>query len=262
MITVKIIEDSINQNGDRLTTLQLHYPRLLHAELLTHRAFSKNARSSRAVPVKTLLKEEIFMPVFGVNIPGMQSREIMRGWKKHAAEMTWRVAASTCRTASRILMWLDVHKQHANRMLEWFGWIDVVLSSTEWENFFELRDHPDAQPEFQELAHKIRVELEGSKPRLLQRGQWHLPYILDEERTELPVSTLIKLSVARCARVSYKPFDGDPSIARESQRYDKLVGARPIHASPSEHQATPDITDTRNFRGWRQHRSFIEASIR
>lgn len=269
MFEVKIIEDSINNHKDRLTTFQLRYWRPIHSEVMTHRKFSRNGRSSRAVPVKTLLKEPIFLPKFQKNMPGMQAKEPLTGLKLFLANFVWMTAARINKLAVYFLHKLDVHKQWANRPLEWFGYIDVVVSSTDWENFFILRYHPDAQPEFYELARLIKEELNSSKPKLLGDGEWHLPYVSPEERNELSNQQCIKLSVARCARVSYKPFDGNASLEREIKRFEKLVGSIPIHASPAEHQATPYHPMhgnyglvCKNYEGWVQERSFLEGLVK
>jgi hypothetical protein len=139
---------------------------------------------------------------------------------------------------------LGVHKQWANRPLEWFGWIDVLVTSTDWANWFALRDHPDAAPEIMQLARAMKVAMDASEPKMLGLGDWHLPYITDEEKHNIDRYVDLKyikmLSAARCARLSYKPFDGEADYAREKERYDKLVVSEPVHASPTEHQATPD----------------------
>lgn len=164
-----------------------------------------------------------------------------------------------------------MHKQHANRPLEWFGWIDVLVTSTYWDNFYNLRISEYAQPEFDELAREMQTQMSASTPKLLLPGQWHLPYITDDDRKEWGLAWLKKLSTARCARLSYKPFDGSDGISDEIARYEKLVVSQPVHASPAEHQATPDVFRPEpftggewdqpnlhgNFRGWIQHRKLI-----
>lgn len=276
-ITVNVIKDSIAPDGIRLTTIHARYPRLLHSELMTHRVFSRNARSSRAVPSKTLLAEDMFVPHFMQNMPGMQAKEEMEEEDRKAAEGVWRRMAEVCQEGVAMLHHLGVHKQWANRPLEWFGYIDVLITSTDWVNFFHLRDHGDAQPEIRELARAMITAMNESHPDNLYPGDWHLPYVTDEELYRHDTNTCKKLSVARCARISYKPFDGDASLEKELERYEKLVGSQPLHASPAEHQATPD-TQVRiparmfwtssqyawkhphehgNFRGWRQHRKML-----
>lgn len=274
---VKIIADSVSPEGIRLTTLHLRYWRAIHAELMTHRVFTRNARSSRAVPSRVLLTEPIFIPVFGMNKPGMQSdiiapEELQMKWRRE-----WQDLAQICR--DHVERWSEegMHKQHANRPLEWFGWIDVLVSSTDWSNFYALRISEYAQPEFDDLAREMKRQMDASTPCPLHHTEWHLPYISNEDRHEAEelgqhgVELLLKLSTARCARLSYKPFDGNADIPAEVARYEKLVVSQPVHASPAEHQATPDeFVSARpgsgfwrkpethgNFHGWVQHRKLI-----
>ena len=277
---VEVILDSLSQYNIRLTTVRLRYWRPIHSELMTHRVFSRNARSSRAVPVATLLKEEPYIPHFLKNQPGMQAMEEMDPEAFNEAKECWEWMIEQTRNGVKRLNDLGVHKQWANRPLEWFGWIDVLVTSTDWANWFELRDHPDAMPEIHELARLMRVALVASIPEYLQHGEWHLPYITKEERVRWGVESeganqLKVLSAARCARISYKPFDGEASPEKERERYNKLVGSSPVHASPTEHQATPDYKldihlgkgqmievwanaeKQGNFTGWCQHRKDI-----
>lgn len=237
---VKIIKDSISPEGIRLTTFHLRYWRAIHAELMTHRVFSRNARSSRAVPSKILLTEPIFIPQFGMNQPGMQSEilappELQAKWARE-----WQSLADICREHVERWSQEKMHKQHANRPLEWFGWIDVLVTSTDWENFWALRISEYAQPEFDELAKAMKSHMVWYQPQKLKPGEWHLPYVDRDELTIMGLETAQKLSTARCARLSYRPFDGSDSIEAEVARYEKLVVSQPVHASPAEHQATPD----------------------
>lgn len=270
---VKIVADSISPQGIRITTFHLRYWRAIHAELMTHRVFSRNARSSRAVPSKVLLTEPIFIPVFGMNKPGMQSDLIAPDDLQMKWRNEWQDLAAICREYVERWSAEGMHKQHANRPLEWFGWIDVLVTSTYWHNFWTLRISDYAQPEFDHLARQMNVAMDKSRPQFLQPGQWHLPYITEEERNSehpFPSGILQKLSTARCARLSYKPFDGNADYDAEIARYEKLVVSSPVHASPAEHQATPDETfpvmgrpqwkNPRlhgNFAGWIQYRKTL-----
>lgn len=271
---VKIVADSISPQGIRITTFHLRYWRAIHAELMTHRVFSRNARSSRAVPSKVLLTEPIFIPVFGMNKPGMQSDLIAPDDLQMKWRNEWQDLAAICREYVERWSAEGMHKQHANRPLEWFGWIDVLVTSTSWENFWALRISEYAQPEFDQLAQNMKAAMDRSEPRLLNPGQWHIPYITQEDQQHYTLEEALKLSTARCARLSYKPFDGKADYEAEVARYEKLVVSSPVHASPAEHQATPDewlityadqdgIGDWRrpdlhgNFTGWIQHRKTI-----
>ena len=285
---VKMIADSISPQGIRITTMHLRYWRAIHSELMTHRVFSRNARSSRAVPSRVLLTEPIFIPQFGINKPGMQSDilaspELQAKWSRE-----WQDLAAICR--DHVERWSEegMHKQHANRPLEWFGWIDVLVTATCWKNFFALRISEYAQPEFDDLAKAMRGAMAVSTPALLQPGQWHLPYITQADWDqafsrnesqcrgsihpyELALGDVQRISTARCARLSYRPFDGNADYEAEVARYEKLVVSQPVHASPAEHQATPDhlIGESDeglewvwpkkhgNFRGWIQYRKTL-----
>ncbi len=265
-IVVKIIKDSIHM-GNRLTTLQLKYHRYIHGEMMTHRVFSRNASSSRAIPVKTMLKQvwnDPAMPVhWGANQAGMQAKSQLTGWKLKAARFAWKTAAKFACIFAWSMNKAGLHKQIANRVLEPWQFIHVIVTSTEWDNFFTLRDHPDAQPEIQVLAAEIKRWMDSSTPEMLGVEDWHLPYISNEEHKVFTLEECIKMSVARCARVSYLTHDGKkPDIIKDINLHDMLVVAEPLHASPAEHQAKPSKNPDfhKNFRGWLQYRSFLESS--
>ena len=264
--TVEVVADSTAAHGVRLSSLKLRYWRAIHAEFMTHRVFTRNASSSRAIPVKRMLQQVWNDPAgpihWGANQAGMQANAELTGWRNKAARFLWRFAGKAACVFAWGLMKVGLHKQVANRLLEPWQYINVLVTATEWENFFELRCHPDAQPEIQELAEAIRDALRGSTPKFLNPGEWHLPYITEEEDAEYGNSTLVKVSTARNARTSYLTFDGKPSkLTEDVKLHDKLVVAEPLHASPAEHPATPmETTDfCRNFRGWRQYRDFLET---
>lgn len=271
---VKMIADSISPQGVRLSTLHARYPRMVHSELMTHRVFSRNGRSSRAVPSLTLIKENLYIPHFLKNKSGMQATEELDPQLRMEFEEEWKHLAEL--TQRQVESWTKrgMHKQWANRPLEWFGYIDVLISSTDWQNFIYLRDDKDAQPEMRDVAHMINHMLKMNNPLSLKPGEWHLPYITREEEINPKIDslTLKKVSAARCARISYKPFDGNADIDSELRRYDNLITSLPPHASPTEHQATPDkrINSSTpwperwenpklhgNFTGWIQHRKLI-----
>lgn len=310
MISAKVIEDSISPAGDRLTTLQLIYPRFIHSEVMTHRVFSRNASSSRAIPVKKMLemvRDNPAMPIhWGENQPGMQAHEQLEGYNLERAKELWLLAAINASSVAEDMMTIGLHKQVANRILEPFQHINVVLTATEFDNWDELRDHDDADPNIHELARQIKAARNASEPTLLEYGQWHLPYITDNTMADIRAylsadghcqdshlwDVARKVSAARCCRVSYLKHDGTKSsIADDLGLCEKLAGARPIHASPFEHQATPmpeamphvifygggevkgcvpegvshiDVDGrawSGNFKGWIQSRKLVEASF-
>ena len=272
--SAKIITDSISPEDIRITTLQLTYPRYIHAEFMTHRVFSRNASSSRAIPTSKLvensLRDMVYPITWGQNQAGMQAKmEELSPTDQLLAEDIWHRMAIFCAQGVKELSDLGLHKQWANRPLEWFGNITVVVTATEWENWYNLRNHEMAQPEIMHLAEHMLFAVDRSIPDYVEYGQWHLPYITEAEKLAYDDTILLKISTARCARVSYLTQEGNtPSIEKDLELYDRLVGSQPIHASPCEHQATPNrlhssqnVLFSGNFQGWMQHRKLIEESF-
>lgn len=263
MIKAEIIEDSIAPSGIRLTTFVLTYPRFIHSEFMTHRMISKNASSSRAIPVSKFMeaiKTNPAMPIsFSKNCKGMQAQEDIENQEQ--AQAIWLEARDQMIKYVQILTNMGVHKQHANRLLEPFTHITVVASATDWANFFALRCHKDAQPEFQALAKEMFREYTSKTPKKLKLGEWHLPFVTDEEKSVCLKSANLIKSVARCARVSYLSHDKTvPTFEQDVDLYTRLVGTSPIHASPTEHQAeagSSDYLQSGNFRGWTQYRKTL-----
>lgn len=277
---VKVICDSISPDGKRITTLQLRYPRFIHAEFMTHRVFSRNASSSRAIPVAKMIeqvRDEPAMPIhWGKNQPGMQANEELTGVALMRAKARWKIAAEVAADNAEIMMEVGAHKQVVNRILEPFQFISVVVTATEWDNFFELRAHKDAQPEIQYLARMMKKAMEESTPVELAYGEWHVPYVewsrevsgsqrflLNGE--EITLADALKCSAACCARTSYNNHDGtSATLEKNVQLHDMLVVAEPKHASPVEHQATPIknlATESHlqgNLSGWIQYRKIVE----
>ena len=263
-IKAEIVADSVSTAGSRITTFQLTYPRVIHGEVMTHRVFSRNAMSSRAIPVMKLIREvwdDPFVPMYwGSNKPGMQAGAEVQGWKRAAGIFTWRAASKAACLFAYGLTKLGFHKQIGNRLLEPFQWMRTVLTATEFDNFFELRMHKDAEPHFQTLAQAMWDARLQSRPRMLEVGVWHLPYI--EPAAYGSFGHLCKVSAARCARVSYLTHDGKhPSVDMDLKLYGQLAGGSPMHASPLEHQAMAHADkDHRsgNLVGWVQFRKQVE----
>lgn len=264
-ISAKIICDSISPLGVRLTTFELRYCRFILSEFNTHRVFSRNSASSRAIPVKKMIADVISDPVipvfWGKNQPGMQAKEELSGGELSIAKFLWSFARYPACLVAYALNKIGLHKQISNRIIEPWMWTKTIVTSTEWDNFFQLRMHSDAQPEIYALTCEMYGEYLNSVPTKLNYGDWHLPYVTDNEICNNLMVDCIKMSGARCARVSYLTHDGKkPSKEKDFKLYDDLVGSVPIHASPTEHQATPtkDKEYHKNFRGWKQHRADIE----
>lgn len=242
-ITAKIICDSI-ANGVRLTTLELYYPRYIHSQFMTHRMFSRNASSSRAIPVQKNI-DAVFadpaMPIhWGKNKAGMKADEEFDERSIKCFEVDWVDQASKACGLADYFSIKGLHKQIANRLLEPFLHIKVICTATEWENFFKLRLHDDAQPEIQELARCMKQAIDESIPNELTYGEWHMPYVSERDpaNVNLSYNLLQKLSVARCARVSYlNHYNSNPDIEKDIALSDRLLAAE--HMSPFEHVATP-----------------------
>jgi len=185
-INVKILADSVAPNGSRLTTAEWTYPRFIHSEILTHRMLSKNSASSRAIPTEKLIQRVIDDPVvpvyIGKNQKGMAPGEELTDNERREAESTWLLARDEAVKHARYLLSLGVHKGVVNRLVEPWMWITVIVSATEWDNFFALRDHEMAEPHFQDLARKMRAAMAASTPLELNEGEWHLPMIDEDDR--------------------------------------------------------------------------------
>lgn len=258
----KVIKKSQNKKtGDIITTFQLEYPRIVHGEVLTHKLFSRNTSSSRAVPVNTMLSKIEENPYFpkwwGANKKGMQaSKEIN---DVTSARLLWDRALNISVDVSRHLKDLGVHKQHTNRLTEPFQNIQVVLTTTCLDNFFNLRDNEEAQPEIQELAQAMKEVYYGCKAEVLEPGQWHLPY-LNSDDLLLSIEEQTLISAARCARVSYFLRDGKTrDIEKDFELAKRLIISG--HWSPFEHPAcaSPEKVMIANFVGWMQARKFYPS---
>lgn len=222
---------------------------------------SRNSASSRAVPTSKMIERVLqnpAMPVeWGVNKAGMSASEALTTEQAEEAKAEWLRARDSAVEHVRSLQKFNVHKQVINRMLEPFMWHTVIVTATEWENFYNLRCAPNAQPEIRVAAELMRDAMNASQPRTVGLGEWHLPLVQDDERS-LPIEQLKKISAARCARVSYLTHDGKRDVSKDIELCERLFSDR--HLSPFEHVATPsdDTEFHANFRGWIQMRASIE----
>ena len=223
---------------------------------------SRNSASSRAIPTSKLIERVVNDPVFpvewGRNQKGMQAEDVITEAEQAEAKAHWLAARDAALAQARALGDLKVHKQIVNRILEPFMWHTVLVTATEWDNYFDLRCAPAAQPEIRTVAQMMRDVYSAAVPQTVGIGEWHLPLVQPDERN-LDLETQKKISAARCARVSYLTHDGTRSIDADITLYDRLKGEK--HLSPFEHVATP-ASDTEfhaNFRGWVQMRKEIEA---
>lgn len=294
-ISAKVIADSISPDKIRITTFELEYPRFIHSELMTHRAFSRNAASSRAIPIKKKIAHvwnNPAMPVYwGKNQPGMKADEEISDDKKKFAKLAWIAASKVACGVAWLFSKFGLHKQIACRVLEPFETYKVIVTATDYKNFYWLRDHEDAQPEIQVLSHVMDKASMGSVPLKLDPGEWHLPYIRtivhDDKITYMTLDGDVltleeakEVSASCCAQVSYRTLNTTKEKAKDINN--KLVYSEPVHASPTEHQATPmqyiaaeefeegctsynftnNTAYSGNLRGWIQFRQLIKNNVK
>lgn len=255
-ITARVLADSVNPAGIRLTTMEWTYPRFIHAEIMTHRQLSRNSASSRAIPLQKMIERVMENPVFplhwGKNQKGMQATAELSLEQKLLAAHDWLYARAEAVRYARRLEDIGLHKQIGNRLLEPWMWITVIVSATNFENLFALRCHPDAEPHFQYLADKARTALDCSLPKAINWGGWHLPlfgFVYDKFGNRIDIAgdeEVVqdsfglypqKISAARCARVSYLTHEGKRNVEEDIVLYERLASHRPMHASPLEHPA-------------------------
>ena len=293
----QVLADSISPDGVRLTTLMVTFPRFILAEVNTHRMLSRNSASSRAIPTEKIIERvqsDPFIPeTFNKRVKGMGVGASLAEKDMAEARKAWLFGRDKAVLAARVLVDLDVDKSRANRLLEPFMWHTAIISATEWDNFFALRDHEAAQPEFRITAQAMKEAMAGSLPVELEPGQWHLPMITDGELKQLcdlrqdpykapeqiahELDSLKLISAGRLARVSFDTHELMEPHADSIQRAQRLMGNG--HFSPFEHVARPaeyedddmsleigeDIsyqTFFGNFRGWVQMRKEIPHESR
>ena len=291
MIKATIIADSVSAHtGQYITTFELEYPRFIHSELMTHRQFSRNAASSRAIPIDKMIEQVIYntaMPVqWGLNQSGMQAKDEQAN--TDACKEAWCNARDSAIHHAYQLKNLGLHKQIVNRVLEPFQMMKTLVTATSFDNFFNLRCHRDAQPEIKQLADLMYEAMQESEQEVLYAGEWHTPYVKHIRTNDndtlkyyildnndgmkfLTKEEAIKISCSCVAQVSYRK--NDTSIQKALSIYDKLVNSEPVHASAFEHCATPLSRETQdgvthirvdgipcsgNFERWVQYRQLIK----
>lgn len=296
-IVARIVADSVNKNGNRITTFELEYHRFIHSELMTHRLFSRNAMSSRAVPINKMIEQVRNNPAtpvhWGKNQAGMQADEVLVEESLDNAKRQWKQSAIYAASQAEIMSSIGSHKQIVNRLLEPFQMMKTVMTATEFDNFFWLRCDPDAQPEIQELAKCMFDAMRQSQPEGLESEQWHTPYVehifkggkfesyclTDEEDNVIKLLTEEEakaISASCCAQVSYRTLNNTYEKAMDI--YSKLASGRKVHASPFEHVAKPmgdspshedGVTHkdnvgnywSGNFKGWIQLRQTLDNHV-
>ncbi len=291
----RIILDSIAvANGHRLTTWELKYWRAVHDELLTHRDLSRGTASARAIPIQRMIDmimTDPALPVhWGTNKPGMQPGvEVSEAMKQKAIDLIFKHRLHAVELA-QALTEIGLHKQIINRYLQPFAFTTVIVSTVSHTNFFGLRCHEMAQAEIRHVALMMRPQLAAAPPPIqVEPGAMHLPYTTADELAEFGPELTRKISVGRCARVSYLNHNGIRAQQEDIALHDRLLAGQatgePLHMGPFEHAATamgpvpnlkeeyPDLSDkfltqygtliqdatmqSGNFRGWKQYRKEI-----
>lgn len=268
-ISAKVVCDSVSEQGCRITTFELEYNRFIHGELLTNRAFSRNCSSSRAIPIKKMIKyteDNMAMPLYyGSRKSGMQAGfELKSTW---LPKLLWKSCFKVAKYTALAMDKLGLHKQIPNRLLEPWQMIKVVVTATDFDNFFNLRIEGAAQPEIAMLAHKMWLAREASSPQMLKDGQYHLPYVdtyemshkeqdaqnennqyyflTNDASKELTLEDAIKISAASCAAQSYRTES--MTLKKANKIFDMLIKDKTLHASPFENIATPIIASNENY---------------
>lgn len=257
-----LLHSRCEETGAEVYTWEQVHPLMIHAEFMTHRVMSRNTSSMRAIPTKKILAQVIKYPAYpvfwGKNQPGMQAKAQLSGLSLVLVKGLWGVARYGMVFAAWILYKLGLHKQLASRLIHPWAWATVLVTATELDNYLDLRDHPDAQPEIAVVAKKLRKAIAESKPQILHVGEWHIPFSEDPQKQ---IEIQLQVSAGRCARVSYNNHNG----ARASESEDiglaqKLLASK--HMSPLEHQCQalgPGDTALGNLKGWAQYRHHLSV---
>jgi thymidylate synthase ThyX len=228
--------------------------------------FSRNAASSRAIPVEKMIEQVEKNPVipihWGKAQKGMQAYDVLDERCTTSCRVAWLLARQSAVDSTKVLLGLGLHKQIANRLLEPWMWITVIATGNEgaWNNFFALRCHHEAEPHIQSIAYMARDMRNQSTPQKLSDGQWHLPLIGFEGDELLSVEDQVKVSVGRCARVSYLTHDGRRDVQADIDLHDRLLASK--HFSPFEHVARSGkhTGDGGNLGyGWTQYRKTLKG---
>lgn len=261
MIEVRVEKCSFNpETRKRITTFVCKYPFIIHGEVLTHRAFSRNAQSKRAIPVKKFVeqtREQMFVPdAFTRNCKGMSAKEVLSDTVTDNAQKTWKSAGALMCQHALELSSFEAHKEYANRVLEPFSHMTVIITATELANFFELRNHPHAHPEIKKLAAAMQKAWASAKPEICKTGDWHIPF---DPGMDFTLPQRLEIATARNARVTHLTHEGRIDTEADLDLFVRLRDHKPMHPSPFEHCAEALATRERsgNFVGYRQYRKMF-----
>lgn len=251
-----------------LYTFELEYPRFIHSEFMTHRMFGRCASSSRAVPVERTIDNILIEPWAPLhvykNCKGMQGKDLVNEEDYDSFVELWDDAKYKAINTAYQMIDKGFHKQHINRILEPFTKIKVIVTATEWDNFFKLRLSPDADPEIQDLAKAIKAAMDNAWGTLINVHDGRtLPYVSFDEMDAIDDNRVLTLiSAARCARVSYLNHDGSkPDILKDLALAKRLINSG--HMTPFEHQCR-QVYDTGfnyNLRDFQSARYMLDHGI-
>lgn len=258
--TSKVVAHSKSSvTGKEVITFELEFWRGVLAEFNTHNALSKNTSSSRAIPVPTMIKqvrENTGMPVrFGAANKGMQdagehndlvicTNEMAESLGGMYPQDAWVFAANQAADLAQAFHEAGYAKQVCNRLIEPFQNVKMVVTATDLDNFYWLRDHYMADPTIEALAKAIKKSHEDSVPVVLEPGEWHTPYYGEgfwKTGDTTSLGNALSISASCCAQASFRTLND--TIEKAKDIVSKLnLGVdmtEPCHASPTEHQATP-----------------------
>lgn len=265
MISAEIVADSVHKTTNkRIVSVLVTLPRIVLAELNTHRMFSRNSASSRAIPAAKMIENvrtNPFIPIkFQKGHKGMQGTEYHEGDAELHLIHRWEILALNAAAQAEGLLKADLTKQLVNRTMEPYMWHTVLITATEWDNFFNLRLNKAAEIHINEAALCIHEAMSESSPKEIQPGEWHIPFgdRFEEDRLLDIASDLLggcdttfeeheddcrrmfpelkaKISIARCARLSYLNYEGKDDYEADLALYEQLM--KMGHWSPFEHVA-------------------------
>ena len=146
VIKAEIVAHSINEQGDELISVMATFPRIILAEVNTHRMLSKNTSSSRAIPFAKMvetIKNDPFIPIaWQKEHKGMQGTEYHVDRKHENAVYEWLKARDYAVKQASMMNNDGITKQLCNRLLEPFMWTTMLITGPKsgWDNFFHLRN--------------------------------------------------------------------------------------------------------------------------
>lgn len=271
MFQAKILCDSTNSLNNRLITFELTFPRMILAEFNTHKSIARNAASSRAIPVEKMIRQvvdEPFIPVYwGKAQKGMQAYEEVSPENIEKCKSIWLRQRDVAVKSVEEMLALGLHKQIPNRLLENWMWCTVIATGNiqSWNNFWNLRNHHAAEPHMQIIARMSEEIANQSASKVLDDGEFHLPLIGFDGDENLSLFDQVKVSVGRCARVSYLTHDGKRDTQADIDLCSKLQNDG--HFSPFEHVAMSSQENLKHLEGnlgfgWVQYRKVLDGEFK